>query len=536
LLGAGVLLAAGLWFSLGDSLTGGSGEGPDRYTEAIVGAPSRVNPLFAHLNDTDRDLTSLVFSGLARLSADGQVLPDLAETWEISEDGRVVTFHLRSGVVFHSGTPFSSADVVFTYNLLGDPELAGDPEQAPLWRQVHCAEQDALTVVCELPSSFAPFPAYATIGILPKSILEGVGGAALFDHEFNQRPVGTGPYAVADLNDSRADLRAHAAYHLGPPSIDEIQLRFFADYEGATGSVTGGDTDGLFIDFSVDEAQREELDAAEDVREYAANRTAYTSLYLNNSAAPLNEAPVRSAIAHALNLEETVEDLMGEFAIVAPSPIAPGTWAFSPNLEPHPHDDDFAQDLLDEAGWVITEGATARIRNETELQIALMTDRDPVRQALAEQIREQLTEIGIGVTVVAEESAGLVEDFLIPRAYQAAIFGWDQGLDPDPYPAWHSSQASGNGRNLAEYRSDEADALMEEARVSYNVDARQSLYYTFQEVFFADVPAVILFYPVHKYYVRENINGIEVGTLFTTGSRFRNVHEWTVEQPGEIGE
>jgi peptide/nickel transport system substrate-binding protein len=535
-LAAGVVAVAGVWFSFGDSLTGGSGDGTDTYSEAIVGAPSRVNPLFAHLNDTDRDLVSLVFSGLARLSPDGQVLPDLAETWEISEDGRLVTFHLRSGVTFHDGSPFGAADVVFTYGLLGDPELSGDPEQAPLWRQVHCTEADPLTVACELPASFAPLPAYATIGILPKSALEDVGASALFDHEFNQSPIGAGPYRLTQLNDRRATLEAHRPYHLGLPAIDRISLQFFPDTASAAASVVQGETDGLLLDASAGEEEREELSAADGISEYSANRTAYTALYLNNSASPLNETAVRSAIARAIDLEGILDELLGEYATLAVSPIVPGTWAHNPNLERPEHDDDAARDILDTADWTLTEGADVRTRNGVELRISLMTDQDPLREALAGRISDELADIGVGTTVTPEESTNLIQDFLIPRDYQAAIFGWDQGLDPDPYPAWHSSQAGGNGRNLSDYRSDEADRLMEEARLSYNVDSRQSLYYTFQEVFLEDAPSVILYYPVHRYFVRENVNGIELGVLFNAGSRFRNVHEWTVSETSEIGD
>src|SRR4030042_2504808 len=84
----GVIAIAVLWFILANALDSSDGnDGDQRYVEAIVGSPARVNPLFAPLNDTDRDLTALVFSGLTRLGPAGQVLPDLAESWEISEDG-----------------------------------------------------------------------------------------------------------------------------------------------------------------------------------------------------------------------------------------------------------------------------------------------------------------------------------------------------------------------------------------------------------------------------------------------------------------
>jgi peptide/nickel transport system substrate-binding protein len=534
-IGPGVVVLAALWFTFGGSLTGSDGSGRDRYVEAVIGAPSRVNPLFAHLNDSDRDLVSLVFSGLTRLSPDGQVLPDLAESWEISGDGRTVTFHLRPGVTFHTGSPFTAADVVFTYNLLADPSLLGDPEQASLWRQVHCADTDDLTVACELPAPFAPFTAYATIGILPRQILEGVGAAGLAEHDFNRSPVGTGPYRLAQLSDTKATLRAHTSYHMGAPLISELELQFYPDAPGAVTAVLRGDADAILVDSSVGQLELDELNALDGLKTYSANRTAYTALYLNNGKPPLNDPAVRAAIAQALDIDSIVGDLLGGLAARATSPIVPGTWAFNPDVASYEHDAGDAREILDNAGWVLPEDDDVRIRNDVELRVSLMTDQDPVRAAMAERIAEALADIGIAVTLVPEESANLVRDFLIPREYQAAIFGWDQGLDPDPYPAWHSSQAAGNGRNLADYRNEEADSLMEEARRSSDIDRRQSLYYTFQEIFHDDVPSLILYYPVYNYLVRDNVEGIELGTLFTTGSRFRNVHEWNLEEAARVG-
>jgi peptide/nickel transport system substrate-binding protein len=529
-----IISGAATWILVGDTLTGSGEDERERFTEAVAGSPSRVNPLFAHLNDVDRDLVSLVFSGLTRISEDGSVLPDLAEGWEIGADGRTVTFHLRSGITFHTGSPLTSDDVIYTYSLLGDPALQGDPEQAPLWRQVHCSNPDALTVVCELPAPFAPFLAYASIGILPKTVLAGVDAATILDGPFNQSPVGTGPYRLAQLDRSQALLRAHTEYHLGAPKIGEIELQFAADTAGAAATVIRGDADAILVGSSAGEEELDELGSTSGLNVYSANRTAYTALYLNNSAAPLNDQAVRAAIAQAVDIDSILAEVVGPLSSRASSPMAPGTWAFDPAIEVYEHDDDDARDVLESDGWMLPEGGEVRIKNDSALTITLMTDQDPVRTALAEQVAKELEAVGVGVTVTLQDSAVLVRDYLVPREYQAAIFGWDQGLDPDPYPAWHSSQAATNGHNLADYQSEDADALMEEGRRSFDLEQRQGLYFTFQQIFHDDTPTLILYYPVYNYYVRDRVEGIEIGTLFHTSSRYRNVHEWTLEEGAAI--
>lgn len=534
LIAAVIVLVVGAWFAFGDVISRGSSDEPAQFTEAIVGAPSRVNPLFAYLNDTDQDMVSLVYSGLTRLSQDGTVIPDLAENWDVSPDGRTVTFHLRQGVTFHTGTPFTAADAVFTYNLLGDPSLQGDPDQAPLWRQVHCSDPDPATVICALPAPFAPFLAYASIGILSKSVLEGATATTIFDSVFNQSPVGTGPFRVAQLTESKAILKAHPSYHLGGPAIEEVELQFFGDSSAAAAAVVRGDADAILVDSATGEAEREELGRATGLNTYSANRTAYTALYLNNSKPPLNDDAVRKAISQAIDVESITGDVLGGLAARATTPMVPGTWSFNPDVAPYEHDADDARDTLDLAGWVMPESSDVRIKNDTRLEITLLADRDPVRDALAERVAEDLRDVGMGVTVGIQDSESLINDSLIPRDYEAAILGWDQGLDPDPYPAWHSSQTGGNGRNLAEYQSEDADALMEDGRRSFDLDQRQSLYYSFQVIFHEDVPSVILYYPVYNYFVRNTVDAIDLGTLFYTGSRFRNINEWTLDDAAPI--
>lgn len=531
-----VIAVAVIWVTLGGSFAGSRVDGPPRYREAIAGAPQRINPLFAYLNDTDRDLTTLVFSGLTRLGPDGEVLPDLAESWEISPDGRSVTFRLRPGIVWHTGSPLTAADVVFTYNLLGDPKLQGDPDRAPLWRQIKCSNPDDLTVICNLPAPFAPFLAFTTTGIIPRHILEGTDAASIFDSSFNRNPIGTGPYRLAQLDENHAVLKAQAGYHLGAPGIDEIEFKFYPDTASAASAVIRGDADGLLLEPSTAPGEAEELTSHSGVNVYSANRTAYTILYLNNIEPPMNEKPVRTAVAQSIDMDAVISDVLGGSATAATSPMVPGTWAFNPDVPPYDHNPGNARRILEEAGWKLSDGGRVRQKGDIELRISLLTDQDPFRGAIADQIARQLAEAGIAATVVREDSTDLIRDHLLPRQYQAAIFGWDTGPDPDPYPAWHSSQADENGRNMAAYRNEDADRVMEQARRTSDLDQRQALYYTFQQIFHDDVASIVLYYPVFTYFVSDKVDGLEMGTLFNTGSRFRNVHEWTLEGARAIGE
>jgi peptide/nickel transport system substrate-binding protein len=534
----GGVVALGIGFfvvanPLGDS---GDDEATTHYAEAEVGEPSRVNPLYAYASDVDRDLTSLVFSGLVRLDADGTPKPDLAQSWDVSEDGLTITFHLRPDVTWHTGQPFTSADVIFTYNLLADPILQGDPEQAALWQSIQCQAKETLTVSCKLPEPYAPFLTYATIGILPSTVLGSATTAqSILDDPFNRHPVGTGPYSLVALDNSHALLRANSKFYLGAPKIDEITFKFYPDMASAAADIVRGQSDGLLADLTIDPNDFQTLRDVGGLTEHPANRSAFTILYLNDGAPPMNDPAVRGAIAKAIDVDAIITGLVAGRAQRAETPIVPGTWAFDQDAGVISHDIGEARSLLENDGWTLPANSNVRQKNNQELRISLITDQDALRGAIADAVATQLADAGIVATVVRQPSNDLVRDFLIPRQYQAAIFGYDPGADPDPYPAWHSSQTLNNGRNISGYTSDEADKLVEEARRTNDIDARRLLYKQFQALFLKDLPSIPLYVPLYSYFVSDKVSGVDPGVLFSPSARFRNIYNWTVTAPAQIG-
>ncbi|MFB3093462.1 MAG: ABC transporter substrate-binding protein [Dehalococcoidia bacterium] len=530
----GVIAIATLGFILANPLSSSPEEQREqRYVEAIVGSPDRVNPLFAPLNETDADLASLVFSGLTRLGPEGRVLPDLAESWVISEDGLAYTFKLRRDVIWHTGAAFTAEDALFTYELLADPDLPSDPRLGQLWRQVSCNAPDEFTLLCELSEPFAPFLSFTSIGLLPKHVLEGMTAVEIFDSPFNQKPVGTGPFRLPTLNEAEAILRANPTYYDERPAIDEIEIRFFPNPSTAAAALSRGEVQGVLLGPSASQEDFDLLTSTEGLRAYTSNRTRILMLFLNNSQPPFDDKALREAVALSVNVDDVISELLGGRAVRADSPIVPGTWAYNPLLEPRPHDLDTARELLEEAGWETTDDGV-RQKDGKELRVSLMTDQDPLRIAIAELVANQLAEVGIQVAVTPQDS-DLRREFLAPRQYQAAIFGWDPGPDPDPYPVWHSSQVEPpDSGNIAGYQNEDTDRLIEEARLTTDLDKRQTLYYTFQQMFFEDVPSVLLYYPAFTYFVAEEVQNIELGTLFLTSSRFANATQWSTGESPEL--
>jgi peptide/nickel transport system substrate-binding protein len=498
------------------------------YVEAVVGTPVRVNPLYTTFNDVDKDLAALVFSGLTRLGPDGTILPDLAESWEISPDARVYTFHLRQGVTWQDGAPFTADDVIFTWSALIDPEFKGEPSLGQFWRQVTCSKQDDFDVVCELPEPFSPFLAYATIGILPQHRLAGLSAEGLFSTPFNEQPIGTGPFILTALNSHSALLESNPSYHWGEPAIAEMELLFFADYSSAAAALQDGRAQGLLLGPEASTDIVQELAQDENLQHLAARRNSYTLLYLNTRMPPLDDSLVRQALFYALDRQAIIAGGLDGRAQLADSPIVPGTWAYTDDVKTYSYDPEQARSLLGESGWQLdSDGVLAK--QGRELSLALLTDSDPERIAIGHEIAQQLRAIGVDVTLQALAGSELVRDFLLPRRFQAVIYGWDQGYDPDPYPAWHSSQVQEQGLNLAGYADPTVDQLLGEARQTSDLDQRKALYKEFQQIFTEQVPSILLFYPVYNYFIDKDVKGVSLGVLFEPASRFANVQEWYVK-------
>jgi peptide/nickel transport system substrate-binding protein len=498
-----------------------------RYVEAVVGSPLRVNPLYTAFNDADKDLTTLVFSGLTRLGPDGTVLPDLAESWEVSPDARVYTFHLRQDVTWQDGLAFTADDVIFTWGALIDPDFKGEPSLGQFWQQVECVKQDDFTVVCELPEPFAPFLAQTTIGILPRHCLEGLSAEGLFIAPFNEQPIGTGPFILTALNSQKALLESNPSYHWGEPAIAEIEFRF-SDCSSAATALQDGRVQGLFLGPEAGPDILEQLQQEKGLQRLASRRNSYTLLYLNTRTPPLDDKSVRQALLYALDREAIVANRLNGRAQLADNPIVPGTWAYSSAIRSYRHDPQQARSLLEKSGWQINSRGVLE-KEDRELRLTILTDNDPERVAIGQEIANQLRAVGVDASLEARAWSELVSDFLLPHRFEVALQGWDQGYDPDPYPAWHSSQVHEKGLNLAGYSDENVDRVLSEARQTSDLEQRKALYREFQQIFAEEVASILLFYPIYNYFVDKDVKGVVLGVLFEPASRFANVHQWYIK-------
>ena len=264
------------------------------YVEGIAGNPLFLNPVLSQANPVDQDLVALLFGGLAKVDATGQIVPDLAEHWQVSDDGMVYTFYLRDDVYWHDGAPFTSSDVVFTINVMQHPDFEGMAFLSNMWRTVVVEQLDSHTVRFILREPFVPFLDYTTIGILPAHILASVDVSVLSQSAFNAAPVGTGPYIMEDIDAQRIVLVANSEYYAGEPYIERLELYFYPDAPSLLEARRRGEVMALA---RVAPDQLDAIQEDETLRLYSAPISGYNLVFLNLDRAIFQDRLVRQRTA-----------------------------------------------------------------------------------------------------------------------------------------------------------------------------------------------------------------------------------------------
>jgi peptide/nickel transport system substrate-binding protein len=508
--------------------SGDEGTGGPVYVEAVAGTWQRINPLYASTNEVDEDLAALIFSGLLRASPDGTLQPDLSELPAVSDAGKTYTFRLKPNLTWHDGVPLTSHDFAFTVARLTEPDFKGPPALADGWQGVTVETPDATTVVVRLKQASAPFLARnATMGILPEHLLSGLSPAALFEAPFNAAPVGSGPFRLVSIDSREAKLAANPASSRGRPGIPTIRVRFYSDYPSAERALSVGEANGLMVRDAETDARLADLRKLKSMKIDEPPRAGYLLLYLNNDqAAFFQDERVRRAISLALDRQAIVQKALQGLATPSSSPIAPGTWAYANEYDRTAPDIATARQLLVAAGWKPQPSTGILVREGAEFRFTIRTDNDPQRVAVAGEVARQLDAIGIKASVASTTFSVLRRDFLSERRYDAAIAGWDTGIDPDPYFGWHSSQMGTAGLNIANFADVVVDSLITQGRTSNDIETRKDAYRQFQEVWDELAPSVVIGYPRFLYIHTDQLKGYQPGVLFTPASRFSDIARW----------
>lgn len=473
-------------------------------------------------------------SGLKEMTGDKEYLELSAEDYVDIQRGTVYTYFLDERVVWSDGTPYTSQDLVFAYNVINNVYVDGDSIRSYYESVIRCDALDDLTVRMQYREQY--FQAFEFTAGLPiygpplhlfkrffkedgleltmeelteeeenaqkKVSVHGAKFAEFFntDPRYNRTPLGTGPYVVDEwLDNDRLVLKRNPNYWTDKyrGHLDEIVFKFISEDNASYLALKSGDIDFLYRMTS--EQAFETLDPQPD---WFKNKYIMSHWYIPsfsyigwNLRDPMfAERETRLALAMLLDVKDFLEKkLYGQGVLVSGSAyyFAP---AYDQDVKPIAFDPDTARDLLEEAGWADTDGDGILDRDGQKFEFTLLISSGrKSTEIMAGLMQENCKSVGISMKVDKLEWASFLEKVL-NREFDAVTLGWMSSLESDPYQIWHSSQANEErSSNHVGFENDQADELIEQVRVTLDKDKRSAIFKSLHRILDKEQPYRFLY-------------------------------------------
>lgn len=502
------------------------------FSEGLVQQPQSINPVITNGNETDALLEALIFSGLLKPDGQGGVMPDLAQSFEMKNDGTVYVATLRDHIVWHDNQPLTAQDILFTIDMMKNPAL-----QHPLanfWNLVTVQALSDKTIAFTLAKPYVFFPQHLTFKIIPKHVWENIPVNQFLLSELNSKPIGSGPYQFKKLTlDSRNVTKQYTLvrfprYYGSGPYIDTIAIKFYPDTAAAENALRKKEI-ASFANIPWDDIRAMEQTQRTITLQKPVIPTTI-ALFMNTNADILKDVLFRKALAYAVDVRAIVQDIFHSYAtpLDAPALIASSTQRIFDQVR--------AQILLDTLGWQDTNNnnirnkkISSKAKTATELNLSLIYLDTPDMQAIAEHIAKNLRDIGIDSTPMAlrqNEFANRIDNksFQLILASETTL----TGLVPDLYPFWHSSQKTAPGLNISQYTNAEIDSIVTDIRKTNDPERIGLLLDGFANRMYTDVPALFLIQPQWAWALENYIHTPDILFVNTPAQRFARANEWYI--------
>ncbi len=514
-------------------------------TITFVQEPDNLNPMY----------TQMSFSGYLRpfylkpswdFDENGNPVAVLvkevpsAENGGLSADGKTVTLNLRDDVKWSDGEPLTADDYVFTFDMIMSDK------NTPLGRYPYdkyvdsVVAQDATTVVINLKEPFAAWQTTLFYWILPKHILQPVFDADgnIDQAEWNRNPtVGLGPFVFSEWETgSHLAFKANPVWY-NPPKLEQVFVRIVPDDAAQEAAILAGDTDiGTFL--SSDQIEKLEADGKVKVVPVTSGYNEAWFLNVNPDTAhpAMLDVNVRKAIALATDRFTIVNDLL----MADINPVNATYWDMTPpyqsGLEAYPYDPEEAKSLLDEAGWVDSNGDGTRDKDGKELVLRYITNTRELRKNVQAVVQQQWAQVGIGAELVNHSSDIFWNTFndggpMALGEYEIAEYSSAQNAFPDPDTEIFTcgqvvSADNPDGTNDQGYCNPELDKLFKQQAVEMDPAARKELFTQIEQIMYDDYVYVGMWNDPDLWSVSSRFQGVKFSGVYP----FWNVSDWEVTE------
>ncbi len=492
------------------------------YREGIIGQPTFINPILEGSNETDSDLTALLFANIEDLSS--RITP--------SKDGLSWDVRLKEELYWHDGQPITADDVIFTIRTLQNPDTRAP--LAPLVDGVEANRVSEREFSLRLPQGYSFF--LNTIRKLrpaPKHIFGAIPAANLSLSDYNLEPVGNGPYKLSEVTKRRdgfitkIDLEQNEKYFGQKPYIESLTIKFYSKEDEALTALNTGGIDGIS---GIEASNLRNVTISHQILELRLPQS-YAVFMNQEKNTLLQDKNIRLALNIGVSRNDLVKQILGGYAIPIYGPLVPTIEGYLPSQTLKENGDVAkANAILDAAGYGRGEdGIREKGPGGARLEFTLAVPDVPALLKAAELLRDQWKAIGIRIGIDRWSLDDMEDRVLKTRNYEMALMGQAIGQYPDLYPFWHSSQKFYPGLNLALYENKTADIFIEAIRKDTDPEARRHNLQSLQSVIENDLPAIFLYSPTYLYVARPPLQGFIHRDLETPSNRFDDIENWYVK-------
>lgn len=442
--------------------------------ELVIAFRGDAATLDPHMRNETTTITfqAHIFNYLMSYNADGQIVPELAESWKTVKDD-VWEFKLRQGVKFHNGEPFNATQAAYSINRAKTHPKSQQVGQIVAVKEAKAVDETTLQVVTNGPAPMLLL-GLSAIAMVPEGYIKQVG-----DDVFSQKPVGTGPYKFVEWKQNEyLKLEAWEGYWGPKPAFKKVKLRPIPDAATRVAALISGEIH-VAESVNIDDIDRVKKDPKLAVLRTPSQRVIYLTMdyyratgspgsFLPEQKNPFLDKRVRRAVYHAINVDEIIQGVMGGAASPASQMIHPSSFGYNPDVKRLPYDPNKAKELLKEAGYA----------NGFKVRLDAPNDRYINDKQIAEAIAGQLKKVGIEVVVNAVPKSKFFPD-MDKGNFTMFLAGWGtQNISNTLNAIFHSKDAKKRtgGTNRAQYANPRVDALIEKADTTMDEKERLKLY------------------------------------------------------------
>ncbi len=474
---------------------------------SISANPSRINPILS-TDSSSSEITQWIFNSLITYDKNAKIKMMLAKSYEFKNKTTLI-FHLRKGVKWSDGKPFSAKDVLFTYKTIISPKIftpyASSFEHI---KSVSALDDYTVKVVYKYPY----FKALETwmMEILPEHLLKNEKN--MMTSKFNQAPIGTGPFVLKKFSISNdIVLKANPSYFIHKPYLDEIIYHYLPDNSAnflmlKSGLLDVGSLTPLQLERQIDSNFRKRFSI------YESPSHSYSYMGFNLKKKKFQNPLVRKALSLAIDRKELARIMYFGHAKVCTGPFLPGTGAYNPSVKAPKLDIKKAKELLKKAGY----------DKNHPLSFELSTNTGSTRIYMAQILQSQLRKAGVIVKLRIMEWQAFLNTVVMPKRFEAVLLAWSVGLKPDAYSIWDSESYKKGGFNFVGYKNEEVDKLIKKAERTVDNKKFNTIYRKIFKLITDDNPYLFLIIPNSITVVNKKIHPVSPSIIGV----MHNVIEW----------